>query len=48
VVPTEEPERVVEKATTAHGGCNGKGDENDELHAIQGVQVNMQSDHLLP
>jgi hypothetical protein len=41
-------EAVVEEATTAHGGSDGKGDENDELDAIQGMQVQMQSNHLLP
>jgi hypothetical protein len=48
VVPTEEPEGIVEEPTAAHGGCNGEGDENDELDAIQRVQMNMQSVHLLP
>ncbi len=45
VTPAED---VVEEATTAHSGENSKGDENEELDAIQGVQVKMQSNHPLP
>jgi hypothetical protein len=48
VAPSEPAEAVVEEATTTHGGGHGKGDENDELDAIQDVQVQIQSNHLLP
>jgi hypothetical protein len=48
VTSAQEAEAVVEEATTAHGGSHGKGDENNELDPVQGVQMQMQGDHLLP
>jgi hypothetical protein len=47
-MPAQEAERVVEETTTAHGGTDGKGDEKNELDSVQGMQMEIQRDHLLP
>jgi hypothetical protein len=47
-MPAEEAERVVEETTTAHGSTDGKGDEKNKLDPVQGMQMEIQRDHLLP